>query len=375
MRTVNLGCGSCVVMEDEEGKEETMRFVTIVVFVLTALPVGATEPVLWQNFADGPGGWISMGENAALHTAEGSLQFTYTTRPASLSLAYLPVANLPIGEFQSLKFEVRTDVPMPVAVVLSESKPGGGNYNAVVWSVGPLWQNVVLVPADFAVSDGPTDPVDADHRLDPDQVETVAFLDLGQLFSSLASRGNAPFHVETHDGTHTISIRAFEISRDPLPAAANDVVDNFSTAMSSWFTPGGASFEQNGGALSISYRQLAEEFVAFVRQVPAHNYKAATHLTLDVASDRPAQLIIAITERRSGAEAGARYHGEFFVPGGGKLDHRELSLAALDLDENGPPDPDRKLNSENIQSIAIVDMTGESANNTLTLRDLRLVKR
>jgi hypothetical protein len=292
-----------------------------------------------------------------------------------MSVAYLPVASLPIGDFRSLRFEVRTDVAMPVAVVLSEKKPGGGNYTAVAWSAGDRWQSVVLGTPDFAVSDGANDPVDSDHKLDPDQVESVAFLDLGQFFSTAAAAGDVPFHVEPHDGAHSISIRGFEISRDPAPASPGDVVDDFSRAMPSWFTPGGAAFEQKEGVLSIRYRQLPGEFVAFLRQTPARDYRGATHLAMDVASDRPAQLVISIAERRTDSKPAARYHGEFFVPGGGRIDHRELSLAAFELDENGPPDPDGKLDPESIQSILILDVSGESGDNTLTLRDLRLVRR
>jgi hypothetical protein len=357
-----------------------MRLETIVVlpvfFALAALPIAAAEPVLRQNFADGnAGGWMALGNGASLETVDGSLHLVYKARAGSLSLAYLPVAALPFGDFRSLRFEVRTDIPMPVAIVLSERKPGGGNYTAVVWSAGDRWQNVVLGAADFAVSDGANDPVDADHKLDAEQIESVAFLDMGQFFSTAASAGNVPFHVEPHDGPHSISVRAFEVSRDPLPAVPSDVVDDFSRAVPAWFSPGGAAFEQKDGALSIRYAQLPEEFVAFLHQTPARDYKGATHLAMDVASDRPAQLVISIAERRSGSQPAARYHCEFFLPGGGRIDHREVSLAAFELDENAAPDPDGKLDPNNIQSILILDVTGESGDNTLTLRDLRLIRR
>ena len=65
------------------------------------------------------------------------------------------------------------------AVILSEKKPGSGNYTAVVSSAGSAWQKVILSSSDFAVSDSASDPVDADHKLDPNQVESVAILDFG----------------------------------------------------------------------------------------------------------------------------------------------------------------------------------------------------
>jgi hypothetical protein len=365
---------------------KVMRLAAIIVLVLHALPLAAGEPILRQNFANSSGRWSSLGNDSAIQTADSTLLFTYTARPSVLSLAYLPVAALPFAEFRSLSFELRTDISMPVAVLLSEKKPGGGNYSAVVWSTGTEWQRVILGVSDFAASDGANDPVDSDHKLDPDQVETLAILDLGQFFSTLAAGGNVPFHVQPHDGPHTISIRGFEISRDPLPPAAageegrGGVVDDFRRPIPAWFTPGGAAFEQhpgeqNGGTLSIHYRQLRDEFIAFQRQLPARDYRGATHLAMDVASDRPAQLMISIAERRIDSKPAARYNADFFVPGGGKPDHRELALSAFDRDENGPADPDGKLDPQNIQSITILDISGESAENTLTLHDLRLVRR
>ncbi len=59
---------------------------------------------------------------------------------------------------KSLRFRARTDHDTTIGVVLSERKPGGGNYVAMFWSPANSWQQVELTPRDFALSDSPTDP-------------------------------------------------------------------------------------------------------------------------------------------------------------------------------------------------------------------------
>jgi len=348
-----------------------MRLVTIVVLAISALPLTAADPLYTQS---GVAGWTAVGAGSELLPLNGGLNFAYTISPGSRNVAYMPVAGLSFTGFQSMRFALTTDAPTPVAIVLSEKKPGGGNYTAVVWSPGKQAQPVALSPADFAITDGPTDPVDTDGILDLDQVESIAIVDLGQFFTATAT-GGAPFHVRPREGRHFLFIEGFRLLRDPLPAPESGVVDNFSRLAPAWFTPGEAVIGQNNGTLKIAYRQLTEEFVAFLRQLPKGDYAGATHLAMDIGSARSAQLLFSITERRDGDKPGPRYNADFLVFGGTQPDHRELALDAFTLDENGPPDPRGKLDPNNIQSLAIVDVSGESAENTLTLHDLRLVKR
>ena len=104
------------------------------------------------------------------------------------------------------------------------------------------------------------------------------------------------------------------------------------------------------------------------------DYRGATHLVMDIASDVPAQLALSFRERRSRESEGARYNVDFFVPASSKPERREIALSAFHRDDNGPPDPDDKLSLDSIQSLTIVDVSGESAQNKLTIRNLRLAK-
>ena len=108
-----------------------LRLVTIVILLFGALPLPAAEPIFREDFANGTGGWLALGPESAVRAVDGTLVLSYTVAAGSLRLAYLPMVGLPFAEFRSLRFQVSTDVPMPVAVILSEKKPGGGNYTAI----------------------------------------------------------------------------------------------------------------------------------------------------------------------------------------------------------------------------------------------------
>jgi hypothetical protein len=95
------------------------------------------------------------------------------------------------------------------------------------------------------------------------------------------------------------------------------------------------------------------------------DYRGMTHLAMDIASDRPVQLAISIRERRSKGSAEVRHNVDFFVPAGAAPEHREIALSAF----SGEMDLSR------LQSMTIVDVGGESAQNKITIRDMRLVKR
>ncbi len=253
----------------------------------------------------------------------------------------------------ALKFEIKTDSPFAVAAVLSEKKPGGGNYAAVIWSNGDTWQPVVLKPEDFILNDGPNDPADRDGKLDLDQVDNAAFVDLSQFLAGMAS--SEQIYSEPHKGTHLISARGFEILRDTAPATE---------PQPAWFGFGGTTFEQKDGAVTVRYRGAGEKWTAISRMLAA-GPADATHLSLDIQSDRDVQLVISLEEKRSGGKAGVRHNVDFFVPAGTKPEHREVALSAF---SDSP-------NAASIHSVAIVDVSGDTLLNALTIRDLKFVVR
>ncbi len=349
-----------------------MRLLSIVIFSLPlfgTLPVFAADPVLRQDFAKSADtqGWRAFGEGAAVEVKDAALELRYTAGPA-MKLALLPLRTLDLSEMKSLRFEVRTDSPFAVGVLLAEKKPDGGNYTAIIWSNGGAWQPVHLTLADFAPTEGKNDPVDKDHRLDTDQLENLGILDFSQIFGAMA-KGNSPVYAEPHDGPHVISFRNFEVLRDAPAAEPADAVDTYGHPQSAWFTFGGASLEVKDSTLTVRFRQRPEKGIAFSRVLPLRDYSGATHLSLDVQSDQALQLVVSLKERNVNGVEGARHNTDIFIPASDKPDHRDIALSAFETDGGGG-----RLDLKSIQSITFLDVSGETAMTTLKLRNIRLTK-
>ena len=356
-----------------------MRLIPIVVFavVLSIAQLRAAEPVLRQTFAKDTEGWTVIGNaSGSLNVSNGQLAFHYTATVQGMSVAVLPVGQISLKDMKSVRFELRTDSPFAIGVVMSEKKPGGGNYTASVWSNGGEWQPVVLSPRDFVDGEGPAEPSDADGRLDLDQVEGFGLIDISQIFSRM-SNPDSPVYAKAHTGEHTFSIRNFELSSDDVVSPTGMVVDDFGRPQSSWLSLGDAKLSQTGGTLRAEYQQQAEQAVAFLHSIPApRDFRGATHLAFDIGSSLPGQFVLSLQEARHHSQAeGPRYNVDFFVPAGTKMEHREIALSALNLDENGGADKNGKLDLNDLRSLSFLDVSHESGNNVLTIANLRFVHR
>jgi hypothetical protein len=217
-------------------------------------------------------------------------------------------------------------------------KPGGANFSAAIWSAGEDWQQVVLKPEDFSSDKG--------GRLALTQIQDVALTDLSQL---AGTPQNDRVYFEPHSGPHTIWVRNFELLRDAAPAVE---------PQSPWFGLGGSSFEEKDGATIIRYRGRGDRWIAFTRLLPPGDRGGATHLALEIQSERDAQLVISLREGQT------RHNIDFFVPAGKALDHREVLLSAF---SNGAVD------AAAARSVTILDVGDEELPNSITIRDLRFV--
>jgi hypothetical protein len=284
--------------------------------------------------------WVSVGPGATLENAEGGFTFRYDAAAvAPMRIAVLPGSGAAFAAAKSIRFEVKTDSPFAVAMVLAEKKPGGGNFSAVTWSNGDTWQPVILSLSDFAPNDG------YEGALHPDRIENAAFLDFSQFLPKMGA--NSQVYAEPHQGAHLISVRNFEISADEAPKER---------PQSSWFSPGGATFEQSGNAVTIRYREQVDKWTNFSRIVPPHDYTGATHLSMDIQSDKDVQLVISLGENK-----GPRHNVDFMVPAGSKPEHRDLDLKAFE----------GEIDLKSIHSIAFLDISGEEGPNRIVIANLR----
>ena len=109
-----------------------------------------------------------------------------------------------------IRFWAKSDHDTSIAVLLAETKPGS-DYTAWFWAPVGQWQLIEFTPADFAVGDGPKDPVDPDGKLDLDQVEGVGLIDLSYFRNGLRQSGGGKLEIGEARGAHTLLIDEFEV--------------------------------------------------------------------------------------------------------------------------------------------------------------------
>src|SRR5690242_10484184 len=78
-------------------------------------------------------GWIAMGEGGHIRAAGRTIEFSYDVKAKQFAMAVLP-APPETAAMKRVRFRVKTDHDTAVAMLLSEKKPGGGNYTATIWS-------------------------------------------------------------------------------------------------------------------------------------------------------------------------------------------------------------------------------------------------
>ena len=317
-------------------------------------------------------GWTALGDGSELRGAGGGMVFTYDVAPKKLSGT---VIGTPPGfeRMRSIRFAIETDHDTAMAVLLSEKKPGGGNYAAWFWAPAHVRQQIELTTSDFSVTDGAGDPVDADGKLDLDQVDGIGIFDLAQFFLALPANSEAPIAMTITGGRHSATLENFEIvaGGQSAPAAKSAVLDSFDRTFLDWVAPGGMKLQVSAAAnplgmraMQASYRQQDGQLSLLVRRVANPALSKAKHLSFDIASEREVTLVIALEmkKQKPGGGEGPRFSLPIYPPGGKEVFHVDLDLA----DFKGP---DGAFDPAQWRSIAIVDATaaggGGEADNTI----------
>src|SRR5581483_9276616 len=176
------------------------------------------DVVYRASFQGDTAGWTTLGQHATVtpSTQGAGVVFTCELGPKIFSGVASP-APAGFAKMQRIRLHVKTDHDTAMTFLLSEKKPGGGNYSTWFWSPANTWQWVEFTPADFTVNDGPNDPKDLDSKLDLNDVEGFALFDLGQFFAS-GTNPDLPITVRVDEGKHTATVDGFEVLSSP-PAA------------------------------------------------------------------------------------------------------------------------------------------------------------
>ena len=361
----------------------SMRTLWLVCFAaVSAFAQKESNVLLFQTFEKDASGWTAMGDEAEVRSTRdaarvraghAALEFSYEIAPQRFAGAVLGAPES-IGRMRSLRFWARSDHDTALGVLLSEKKPGGGNYAAWFWAPANAWQAIELTPADFTVTDGPNDPVDPDGKLDLDQVDGIAIFDLAQYFSHWTANPGLPLSVAAQSGRHSLLLDSFEVSADApqrAPSAAGTVpIDPPGRGFLQWVTPGemdlkvgGADGPLGAGALQASYRPADGRIEILVRRIANAQLAQAKRLVFDVASEREATLLIVLEMTQPGGGTGPRFTMPVYPPGGREVFHVDVNLE--DFSGTGRFDPARW------RTVAILDMSGaDGGRNTLWIGGL-----
>jgi hypothetical protein len=360
-----------------------MRTVWLVCFAaVSAFAQKESNALLFQTFEKDASGWTAMGDAAEVRTTRdaarvraghAALEFSYEIAPQRFAGAVLGAPES-MGGMRSLRFWARSDHNTALGVLLSEKKPGGGNYAAWFWAPANTWQAIELTPADFAVADGPNDPVDPDGKLDLDQVDGIAVFDLAQYFSQWTPNARLPLSVAAQSGQHSLLLDSFEVSGEApqrAAAAAGTVpLDPPGRGFLQWVTPGAMELKVGGadsplgrGALQASYQPVDGRIEILVRRVANAPLAQARRLAFDVASEREATLLVVLEMTQPGGGAGPRFTMPVYPPGGREVFHVNLKLE--DFQGLGQFDPARW------RTLAILDLSGaDGGPNTLWIGNM-----
>ncbi|MGA3235907.1 MAG: hypothetical protein ABSG03_06375 [Bryobacteraceae bacterium] len=335
----------CAPASRASSSDFTRLIVAFAAATLLASAQPAPEVLVHQDFETGATGWFALGaaggsvgvthQPGETHSGNSALAFTYEVKRGQPSVAVMP-APPALARMQHLRFWVKTDRETPVAVLLSETQPGGGNYTAWFWSPANAWQQIDLTPADFVLSDGPQDPKDADGKLDLDQLQAIGILDLASFFPA-------------QPATRTLWIDDFEALGGPPPAEDSAMrIDNFDRGFLPWITIGDMDLKLvradnqadnplHEPALEASYQQRDNPMPVLLRRIANHDLAKAVRLDFDVASDEETTLVVALEIKRPGASQGPRFTLPIFPPGNREVFH--VSVKLEDFQGQGKLDP------------------------------------
>jgi hypothetical protein len=336
------------------------------------------EPTI-QTFESGDEGWVPYGRNARLEVVrdaaevkngKAALALRYTYQQNEFASAILPLEAGEIGQLTHMRFWIRSDQSTAVAVVFSEKQPGGGYYSTWFWCPAKTWQHVDLTPDDFSPVRGPTYPVDADARLDVDQVIAIGVSDLGQAFQGLGTGASYPLVTALHPGAQTLLLDDVELVAGPEVKAAKSPalpIARQDRGFATWVTLGGAQLEAvqapnpiGAIALRATYNRPDGKYVLISHALPK-SLPAGTHeISLRAAAKRDSTLLVYLEEALERSVQGPRYRAIVSVPGNSGPKDIRLLLTAFEFDNTGPADPDGHLDPNEVRSISLIDVTNAS---------------
>ncbi|HSI72153.1 MAG TPA: hypothetical protein VK934_03170 [Fimbriimonas sp.] len=341
-----------------------MNFLTA---LLVLCPQSAQAPLLHHTFAAGVEGWSILqltgsgakvsttSEAANVRPGSAALKVEYDVAQGQTSFAVLP-APPQMAKMQSLKFWIKADQATTMALSIQERE--GGRFSTVLSVPKGAWQPVEIGLGDLMLGVGQGDPKDANGKLDLDKLE---MLSLGDFQQFIAQNADFASIAGVQNGARAFYLSDFQISAAALPdtttSGAEFRFDTYARPQIAWASLGGpelkivADGRVTGKALRASYRTLPGKLMALVRVVRAGSLTGKTVAKLQIASAKPAKLLIQLEET-----TGGKYNAILDIKGGSTSNDYDYLLSAL-IPSDDSKDDNGKLDVDKVHQLVLIDVT------------------
>ncbi len=342
------------------------------------------QPILRHSFDDSLHGWSGIGINCRASIATGSsyngvgaLKFEYDVKQGAFGMLTFAPTEGSLASAQAFRFWARADQPTTVGFIVQEK--GGGRYISFFATPKGKWQKVEIGLGDLILNEGPADPRDADGKLDPGRIETIAIGDVAQL---VAQAGNADIErlLGVQSGARSLMLDDFTATAEKLPASVaarqgQVKLETFARPQIAWMATGNATLtvvdaaDRADKALQASYVRTSGRVLAMVRMFPRGTLKGMDRIAFTASARQPTVLLVQVEEA-----GGGKFNTVCSVADPGVEKPFTVELGGLTPADDSPV-KDRAVKPELISQIVFIDASalagaGAEGENTLVLRGL-----
>ena len=352
--------------------------------------VQQSQPIIQQTFAESDEGWMVFAgsgkvsvthDPAEVRGGKGALKFTYNIAKGELNILALPTPDGKLARMKSLKCWLKADHSTTLAFAVQEN--GGGRYVAAFSVPGGAWQEVVLAPGDFVLSEDKDAPKDPDGKLDLDQVMGIAVVDLAQMAAQAGDNPLISALFPYQPGAHTLLISDFTVSDQAVPAASSSSatsvdVDTLVHPQVGWIGVGGAKLARvdggpiGGPSLKVDYHAGPTSGGGVLKPIQRGLLAGTKQLEFDVASAKPTKVFVQVEQ-----PGGIKFNTSVDLDGSSTKQHVALTASNFAPAQDSA-DPSAKLDFAQVTTLLLGDITGvlggPEQDNTLWIGKIRAVK-
>jgi len=334
------------------------------------LSSGQDSALFHNTFDRGVEGWSAMQINGAgakltatydaahLKNGPGSLDYSYKVASGEMSLAAVQVTPGKLAKMGSLHMWLNCDHATSIVVSLSEHN--GGRYSAICHVPKNEWQEINLSTSDFLLATEADAPKDPDGKLDVDQIESIALIDIegflsqNSMLTEIVGISTGSRHLYVSD------IQALEATVD-AQASNGDAgyqVDNLNRPQMSWLGVGvdGMSVSKDtpfkGTWLKLDYHVGAGHVNGVVKSVHPEWMAGKKRLVFNAGANKGTQLFVQIEQTD-----GAKFRSTADVPGQAHYNQFDLAFSEFVVSEDSPV-KDAKLDISKVKQITFMDISG-----------------